>query len=300
MADKEFLLGVRARELLKYTKQATKIVTDDVSQKDVRAILERIAALEDIREVQTVTSQVISALDKGQREGFTKSTYRFYGEDMRFIAKQILLDVHAANNTHFLTEYDQRLRKIDAILDGCSLLLEYITICIHPDKKALQALLREIRAQIGDLGLELNSKTAIFPLRNGIDFLGFHTYLTDTGAVVQKVRQDSIDRMKGKVRHWRKAYPAGEITKDEIIRKWQSWDAHAAHGDTYALRSKIAEQVGAIIGETLQPHRKITAPPYVKQLRRLKQQRQLQTPPAGNPPPATPSEPRPDGIPPWE
>lgn len=171
---------------------------------------------------------------------------------------------------------------------------------IHPDKKALQHLLREIRAQIGDLGLELNSKTAIFPLRNGIDFLGFHTYLTDTGAVVQKVRQDSIDRMKGKVRHWRKAYPAGEITKDEIIRKWQSWDAHAAHGDTHALRSKIAEQVGSIIGETLQPHRKITAPPYVKQLRRLKKQRKLQTPPAGTPPPATPSEPRPDSIPPWE
>lgn len=131
MADKEFLLGVRARELLKYTKQATKIVTDDVSTKDVRQILARIAALQDIREVQTVASQVMSALDKKQREGFTKSTFRLYGEDMRYIAKQILLDVHAANNTHFLTEYDQRLRKIDAVLDGCSLLLEYITICME-------------------------------------------------------------------------------------------------------------------------------------------------------------------------
>jgi len=131
MADKEFLLGVRARELLKFTKQATRIVTDDVSAKDVRQILERIAALQDIREAQTVTSQVITALDRKQREGFTKSTFRLYGEDMRFIAKQILLDVHAANNTHFLTEYDQRLRKIDAILDGCSLLLEYITICME-------------------------------------------------------------------------------------------------------------------------------------------------------------------------
>lgn len=129
MADKEFLLGVRARELLKYTKQATRIVTDDVSVKDVRQILQRIAALQDIREVRTVTSQVITALDRKQREGFTKSNFRLYGEDMRFIAKQILLDVHAANNTHFLTEYDQRLQKIDAILDGCSLLLEYITIC---------------------------------------------------------------------------------------------------------------------------------------------------------------------------
>lgn len=100
MADKEFLLGVRARELLKYTKQATKIASDDVSQNDVRQILKRIAALQDIREVQTVTSQVAAALERNRREGFTKSTFRLYGEDMRFIAKQILLDVHAANNTN--------------------------------------------------------------------------------------------------------------------------------------------------------------------------------------------------------
>ena len=33
MADKEYLLGNRARELLKYTNQVTKVVTDDVSQK---------------------------------------------------------------------------------------------------------------------------------------------------------------------------------------------------------------------------------------------------------------------------
>lgn len=170
---------------------------------------------------------------------------------------------------------------------------------IHPDKKKLKALLREIRAYMADIGLELNGKTAIFPLRNGIDFLGFHTYLTDTGAVVQKLRQDSIDRMKGKVRYWRTAYPAGEATKAEIIGSWIAWDAHAAHGDTYALRSKIAAEVGAIIGEDLKPRRKITASPYVKQLRRLKQNRRhLQNQSAGSPPPS--SEPRPAEIPPWD
>ena len=130
MAEKEFLLGVKARELLKYTKQATKVVSDDISPQDVRAILHKIAALEDIRDAREVCSQAINAVDRKQREGFTKTTFRFYGRDMREIAKQILLDVHAANNTHFLTEYDSRLRKIDAVLDGCSLLLEYITLCM--------------------------------------------------------------------------------------------------------------------------------------------------------------------------
>ncbi len=130
MAEKEFLLGVKARELLKHTKRETRVVTDDISPQDVRAILHKIAALEDIRDAREVCSQAINAIDRKQKEGFTKTAFRFYGQDMREIAKQILLDVHAANNTHFLTEYDSRLRKIDAVLDGCSLLLEYITLCM--------------------------------------------------------------------------------------------------------------------------------------------------------------------------
>ena len=44
MADnKDFLLGNKARELLCYTKHATKIVSDDASLRDVRMILHKIA-----------------------------------------------------------------------------------------------------------------------------------------------------------------------------------------------------------------------------------------------------------------
>lgn len=131
MAEKEFLLGNRARELLKYTKQATRIVSDDVSQRDVRAIIRRVAELDDIRDVKRVCSEVVGVLDKKDREGFTKSNFRLYGEDMRQIAKGIVRDIHAANNKHFVTEYNERLRKIDDVLDGCSLLLEYIQICVE-------------------------------------------------------------------------------------------------------------------------------------------------------------------------
>src|SRR5699024_7156172 len=52
-------------------------------------------------------------------------------------------------------------------------------------KEDLVKLLKDIKRETGKIGLELNSKTAIFPMRNGVDFLGYHTYLTDTGAVVQ-------------------------------------------------------------------------------------------------------------------
>ena len=117
MADKEYLLGNRARELLKYTNQATKVVTDDVSQKDVRVILQKIAALDDIREVKSICQTTIGQLDRKEKDGFTKAMYRCYGEDMRLIAKGIVRDVHAANGKMFATEYNERLRLIGKVLD---------------------------------------------------------------------------------------------------------------------------------------------------------------------------------------
>lgn len=131
MAEKEYLLGNRARELLKYTKQATKVVSDEISRKDVRTIIRRIAELDDIRDVKSVCAEVTHVLDTKDKEGFTKSNYRMYGEDMREIARGIVRDIHAANNKHFATEYNERLEKIDDVLDGCSLLLEYIQICVE-------------------------------------------------------------------------------------------------------------------------------------------------------------------------
>ena len=131
MAEKEFLLGNRARELLRYTNQATRIVSDEVSAKDVRAIIRRIARLGDIRDVKTVCFDSIHVLDVKKKDGFTRSMFKLYGEDMRFIAKGIVKDIHSANDKHFATEHQERLRKISDVLDGCSLLLEYIQICLE-------------------------------------------------------------------------------------------------------------------------------------------------------------------------
>lgn len=131
MAEKEYLLGNRARELLRYTNQATRIVSDEVSAKDVRAIIRRIAELGDIREVKAVCFETIHAVDVKKKDGFTRSMFKLYGEDMRFIAKGIVKDIHSANDKHFATEHQERLRKISDILDGCSLLLEYIQICLE-------------------------------------------------------------------------------------------------------------------------------------------------------------------------
>ena len=85
---------------------------------------------------------------------------------------------------------------------------------------------------------ELNDKTQIFPLRNGLDFLGFHSYLTDTGKVVRKLRRASRERMKRKLRKYKVMYESGAITKEKITESYQSWRSHASHGDCHALIQK--------------------------------------------------------------
>lgn len=83
------------------------------------------------------------------------------------------------------------------------------------------------------------------------DYLGFHTYLTESGKVIRKLRHSSIKRMRAKLRHWEKEYPAGLVTREQILQSWQAWDAHAAHGNTWALRQQVRDRVQNILKEEI-------------------------------------------------
>lgn len=126
---------------------------------------------------------------------------------------------------------------------------DFFLIC--PDKEYLQFCRREIEAYMANLGLELNEKTQIFPLQNGLDFLGFHTYLTSDGKVIRKLRRSSVKRIKAKLRRWERDYPKGLVTREEILQSWQAWDAHAAHGNTWTLRQKVRDRVQNILKEEI-------------------------------------------------
>jgi retron-type reverse transcriptase len=115
---------------------------------------------------------------------------------------------------------------------------------IHEDKEYLRYCLREIKTYLSGLKLELNEKTGIFPLRNGIDFLGFHSYLTETGKVVRKLRQSAKKRMNSRIKKWKREQNDGTLDLDHVLASYTAWDAHAAHGDTRELRKKIRGIMG--------------------------------------------------------
>ena len=118
---------------------------------------------------------------------------------------------------------------------------DWYVIC--PDKATAVEALLLARLEFAKLGLELNDKTNIFPLQNGIDFCGFHTYLTRTGQVVSKLRYSSIKRMKRRIRPWEKQYAAGEVSREKIMESFTAWEAHAKHGDTKQLRREMRSRL---------------------------------------------------------
>lgn len=109
---------------------------------------------------------------------------------------------------------------------------------IHEDKAYLQYCWDEIERYVARLGLRLNKKTNIFPLRNGIDFLGFHTYLTESGKIIRKVRRSSKSNAQRKLKKQRGLLDREKISLSDIEQSYGSWRSHAAKGNCYHLIQK--------------------------------------------------------------
>jgi RNA-directed DNA polymerase len=106
---------------------------------------------------------------------------------------------------------------------------------IHGSKKYLAYLKCKIKGFIGEhLTLNLNRKTAIFPISQGIDFLGYRTWTTH-----KLLRKRSIKKMRRKLKAMALKYSSGNINTGKIRAPMMSWIAHCKHADTYWLRKKV-------------------------------------------------------------
>jgi len=116
-------------------------------------------------------------------------------------------------------------------------------VLLHHDKEYLRDCLNEIqRVCNDDLKIELNNKTQIFPVKNGVDYLGWHFYLSETGKVIRKLRTSNKKRLKRRLRLLQKEYRDWTIDFDAVKRSLVSTHGHLIHGHTYRLRSKLSEK----------------------------------------------------------
>lgn len=134
----------------------------------------------------------------------------------------------------YLNELDQyvkhklRIRHYMRYMDDFIIILE--------DKEELRRVLADIRAFIeNELHLTLNPKTDIFPVKNGVDFVGYRHFHSH-----RKVRKSSVKRMKRRARR----YQRGRMPRERFVLTLVSWLGHIAHADTWNLRKKILLMIG--------------------------------------------------------
>lgn len=118
---------------------------------------------------------------------------------------------------------------------------------IHPDKQFLQQLWHELEIELALIGLNLNNKTQIFPIRHGIDFLGFRTYASDSGKIIRQLRRQNKKNMSRKIKRYAWDYQNGKLTEDKLQQQYQSWRAHAGHGNCRGLILRYDTEIKNIL-----------------------------------------------------
>lgn len=118
---------------------------------------------------------------------------------------------------------------------------------IHPSKAYLQHCLETITAYLETLDLTLNGKTQIFPFKNGISYLGFHTYITADGKVIRKLKNQNKRNAQRKFIRMAKLVAAGKLPMDKFRASYGAWKNHISHGDCYRLGNALDKSIYTIL-----------------------------------------------------
>lgn len=118
---------------------------------------------------------------------------------------------------------------------------------IHQSKEYLKHCLQNIKQALQPLGINLNEKkTQLYPLKQGINFLGFKFKLTKTGKVIRLLSKKNIKRQKRKLRKFKRLVNEGKMTRKKADECYESWRDHANKGNSYKLLQRMDAYYAAL------------------------------------------------------
>lgn len=130
MPEKDYVLGNKAKELYRYTKEVTQPVPDDtVKASDVCQVMRTIAQASTVEEMRKLLTDTADRLEtRRQRPRFPKSESFGMIKDLRDAARIAMRSIHAANDTNFRENPLGRLTEIKRTIDECNLLLQLVEL----------------------------------------------------------------------------------------------------------------------------------------------------------------------------
>jgi len=117
----------------------------------------------------------------------------------------------------------------------------------HQDKEYLKYCLEVITEFLKTLDLSLNGKTQIFPFKNGVSYLGFHTYISKNGKVIRKLKNQNKRNAQKKFLRMAKLVAGGKLSIDKFNASYNAWKNHISHGNCYSLSKSMDEKIDKII-----------------------------------------------------
>ena len=120
---------------------------------------------------------------------------------------------------------------------------------IHHNKEYLKYCLQVITEYLETLELTLNGKTQIFPFKCGVNYLGFHTYITENGKVVRRLKNQNKRNAQRKYLKMAKLVVKCELREEKFNFSFNAWKNHISHGNCYKLSKEFEERLKNIIKE---------------------------------------------------
>jgi hypothetical protein len=103
------------------------------------------------------------------------------------------------------------------------------------DKRRLACWRDEIRHFLGGLRLRLHPrKSEIFPIADGVRFLGYRVFPWR-----RMLAKENVRRFRRRVRRMQMAYAAGELSAEQIRVRLVSWLGHARQGSGAQWRAAL-------------------------------------------------------------
>ena len=104
-----------------------------------------------------------------------------------------------------------------------------------------------IRHAVSTLGLELNAKSSIHPLKQGVHFLGFRWRLSNSGKVERNILRSSVGRIRRRLKRLVKLYQEGRRTARQVMDSFTSWAAYAKNATSEYQIHKLQDQLQELL-----------------------------------------------------
>lgn len=103
--------------------------------------------------------------------------------------------------------------------------------------------LAEVKERVSDFLVRLRlrlhpDKSVIFPVKEGIRFLGYRVFPTH-----RLLPKENVRRFRRRVRGMQEDYAMGRASFAEIYQRLMSWNGHARQANTYRLRSRLFDTI---------------------------------------------------------